>query len=168
MDGDSPELLNTSLIWGSNLIFICNNFGADGILGTARGALPGNVDLYFLVFVSAKPAHKWANGNLNTDKKTKEIKTSTCRNQHVAEGLGELCLKQYEGIRATIDEQNRFRMLHCDCDPAPPLPESPGPSGLGIKKKESPGAFRPRGPKHVRNVSETVSKQSPESQNRLS
>ena len=46
------------------------------------------------------------------------------------------------------------------CNPTRPLQESPGPSGPGIPKKsqkESPGAFRPRGPKSVRNSLETVS-----------
>ena len=51
-------------------------------------------------------------------------------------------------------------------DPAHPLQESPGPFEPEIPEespKESPGASRPQGPK----VSETVSKESPETQNRL-
>ena len=51
-------------------------------------------------------------------------------------------------------------------DPARPLEESPGPFGpeiSGESPKESPGAFRPR----VQKVSETVSRESPESQNSL-
>ena len=51
-------------------------------------------------------------------------------------------------------------------DPGRPLEESPGPFGPRIPKespKESPRAFRPR----VEKVSETVSEESPESQQRL-
>ena len=57
-------------------------------------------------------------------------------------------------------------MLMKGPDPASPLQESPWPFGPEIPKespKESPGASHPRGPK----VRETVSKEPPESQNRI-
>ena len=51
-----------------------------------------------------------------------------------------------------------------DCNPARPLQESPGPSGPGIPKESQKSLPGPSGP-GVQKVSETVSKQSPESQN---
>ena len=59
-----------------------------------------------------------------------------------------------------IYEEKVGKHLQDCCNPARHLQDSPGPTGPGIVSKQSPGVFRPWGPKSVR----TVSKQSPESQ----
>ena len=67
--------------------------------------------------------------------------------------------RKFETIRAKSPERY-------DCNPGRPLQESPGPSRPGIPKESPKSSPGPSGP-GVQNVSETVSKQSPESQNRL-
>ena len=62
--------------------------------------------------------------------------------------------------------KNTLKVKKKGCNPARPLQESPGPSGPGIPKESPKSLPGPSGPR-VQKVSETVSKQSPESQNRL-